>query len=698
MLFDHSPINNPCNICGENAYRHRVEHEPVGDPCTKCHLPAGNHRTRKEKDNDREILYLGIDGEGQGRNPHRYVLLGASSEDGERQWYIEDFNGLSTQDCLNFLLNLPQTHTKCFAFAFNYDLTKILKDLPNKTLYELFRPELRQRKGRHAAMGPYPVKWNGYTLNLQGTKFSLAKGDRHKIIWDVFKFFQSKFVTAITDWKVGHKDLWERMQIMKDQRNVFDTLSHESVREYCLEECQCMAGLAHKLVDAHDAVGLKLKSFYGAGSSGSAILTKMGIKDKIRLPPKEMWPAAASGFFGGRFENSVIGKIKGTVYNYDISSAYPYQLTFLPCLVHGKWSRTTERKAMEVARTALVQYKLHASSSTTWGPFPFRERNGSICFPSSSGGGWVWRDEYLVGERLFPNVEFVEAWIYSCDCDCQPFADIPTYYNERCRIGKEGPGIVLKLGCNSAYGKLAQSLGLGQFNSWVWAGMITSGCRAQLLEVLELHKDWANLLMVATDGIYTRERINTPAPRYTGTESTSKPLGGWEEKIITKGVFVARPGIYFPLNPTTKEIKDVRGRGVGKGVVLENWEKIIESWETHGLKQTARIANVSRFCGAKSSISRSDNGDKKFKYIRAYSSDNILPSYGDWITRGVDMGFNPMPKRAGVNPDGLTLSLRTTIGMSVPYSKAIKSMEAKMAVAAVGEIEEQPDADFVEFE
>lgn len=695
MLIDHIPKGNPCQLCGKSAYRHRVEHEPIGDPCVICHLHVSNHRVRKKEKADE--LYIGIDGEGQGRNPHKYVLLGASNEDGDRQWYVENFNGLTTTECLEFLLNLPQTNTRSFTFAFNYDLTKILVDLPNNLLYKLFRPELRQRTGAYAKMGPKPIKWKGYKINLQGTKFTLAKGDRHKIIWDVFKFFQSKFVSAIKDWKVGNEELWERMEKMKDQRNEFDKLEHSAVRSYCLEECVCMAQLAHKLVSAHVAAGLKLKSFYGAGSSGSAMLEKMGIRNKIKLPPKDMFIPVASAFFGGRFENSVIGTIKGTVYNYDISSAYPYQLTFLPCLLHGKWIKTKKRKDIVSARTALVQYTLHISSKTTWAPFPFRERNGSICFPSESAGGWVWRDEFLAGEKLFDNIEFIEAWIYNCSCDCQPFADIPSYYNERCRIGKEGPGIVLKLGSNSAYGKLAQSLGFGQYNSWVWAGLITSGCRAQILDFLALHKDWSNMLMVATDGIYTREKIITPIPLDTSTGATGKPLGGWEEKIIDKGVFVARPGIYFPLNPTKKEIKDVRGRGVGKGVVLENWGKIIESWESHGLTQTARIANVSRFCGAKSCISKSgENGN--WLYTRAYSADGIQPSYGDWIVRGVDMGFNPMPKRADINPDELTLSLRNLKGKkSTPYTKAIKSIERKMLEAAAQEIIEQPDGDFVEY-
>lgn len=730
--IDHIPQGNPCRVCGKNAFRHRIEHKPDGDPCATCGMPASRHRVRTGRKQDREEIYVGIDGEGQGRAVHKYILLAASTETGDRQWWVHNANGLSTVECLDFLLELPKTNLKAFAYSFNYDLTKILQDVPDELLYMLFRPELRARIGKDAVKGPRAVIWNGYKLNLQGTKFTVAKGDRYRVIWDVFKFFQSKFTGALKDWKVGDKEMLERMTHMKDKRADFDKESFEDVLAYCLEECRYMAELARKLVDAHIKVSLRLKSFYGAGSSASAMLMKMGVRDKIKKPPPEMADAVASAFFGGRFENSVIGKIEGRVYNYDISSAYPYQLCFLPCLLHGTWEHTTDRRQIDNARAAVIRYSLRSNPRINhWAPFPFRTSDGAICFPTVSGGGWVWRDEFLAGERHWPdNVGFVEAWVYRCECDCVPFQDIPVYYNERCRIGKEGPGIVLKLGCNSCYGKLAQSVGKGMFNSWVWAGMITSGCRAQLLDLIGLHEDRSNLLMVATDGIYTRERFATDAfdknyplrgderrinsPRDTGTGGMGKPLGGWEEKVVDKGVFVARPGIYFPLNPTKEELKDVRGRGVGKGVVLENWQRIIESWETHGLSQSATVANVSRFCGAKSSIHRS--GKKgAFKYTRADGTcdhghvnargcdtcePHDIPSYGQWITRSVKLGFHPMPKREGVNPDGITLTLRE-LGediMSMPYTKAVKSKDAAVMEHVSLELHEQPDADLADYE
>jgi hypothetical protein len=599
----------------------------------------------------------------------------------------------------------------------------MLMDLDNESLFILFRPELRK-----GFFGPEPVEWcenckrnkrsgewnclcgESYKLNLQGTKFTVSKFNKRVVIWDLFKFFQAKFVSALEDWKVGSPELHKRMKIMKDQRSEFDRVwkkDPQAVKNYCLEETRCMAQLAHKLIDAHEESDLHLRTYYGAGSSGAAMLTAMGIKDKLAPTPEAMKEAVASAFFGGRFENSVIGAIREPLENLDISSAYPYQLTFLPCLQHGSWEHTTKRKDISKAQAqsgALVRYSLGREKDAgrfgkSWGPFPFRTKDGSISFPIESGGGWIWLDEFLAGERIFSHVHFHEAWVYSSNCNCKPFGRIPEYYNLRLKIGKEGKGIVIKLGTNSCYGKLAQSVGNALFQSWIWAGMITSGCRAQLLDVLGMHKDPANCLMFATDGILTRERgLKLPQPLPTKTEASGKPLGGWERKDCPKGVFIARPGIYFPLEPTIEEIKQVRARGVGRSVVLEHWRLILDAWEKDGVNAVATVANVSRFCGAKTSISCSVGGTR-FKRANGIGTK---PSYGQWKSREVALTFNPLPKRECVNPDGLTLALRKfpSIQMSVPYNKAVgqKSKEAKEMQVAAQELAEQPDGDLTVYE
>lgn len=770
----HNPIGDPCIVCDLPFLKHRVEHSFKGGAewCALCSLPQANHRERtarpehlyrgngatcelckqsrehhrfrkeniglpalyhkskggKHHETDWERTELiGIDGEGTGRINHRYVLLAAANEYGDKEWHIEAPEGghLTTAQCLDFILELPTRRTKIFAYSFGYDLTKILTDVDDRILYQLFRPSLRRRAKKEDIKGPYPVEWNGYTLNLIGTKFVVQRDKKRVVIWDVWKFFQSKFTAALKDWKVGDEKLWFRMQEMKDNRAVFDEklrtgeITEDDIRKYCLEECACMGQLARKLIEAHNQVGLKLKNYYGAGSTGGAMLNLMKIGKQILPPPDKMRHAVMCAYSGGRFENSVIGPIREPLHGWDISSAYPYHITFLPCLLHGTWKRTTKRGDLEGARQAVVRYAFSGMPKRgicdSWGPFPFRERDGTITYPIFSGGGWVWLQEYLQGEKLFSHVRMAEAWVYEAHCECQPFKQVPEFYCERCRIGKEGPGIVLKLGCNSCYGKLAQSIGNAIFQSWIWAGIITSGCRSQILELLALHDDPANMLMVATDGIYTREDIKPPIPRDTGTwdaknsKGVACPLGGWEHKAAPHGVFFARPGIYFPMRPSKDDIKEIRGRGVGKSVVLENWQRIIDAWRRR--EKTATIANVARFCGAKTCISIAQQGLFGLagaKYTRANHEPEeidgklyrVKPAYGEWIVRPVEMSFDPAPKRGPVRGDGLTLETRMfpKDQYSEPYRKAVISQEAAEMIAARKELEEQPDVDLVEYD
>ena len=110
-----------------------------------------------------------------------------------------------------------------------------------------------------------------------------------------------------------------------------------------------------------------------------------------------------------------------------------------------------------------------------------------------------------------------------------------------------------------------------------------------------------------------------------------------------------------------------------------------------------RVANVTRFCGAKTSISKGRRG-----YSRAHGetvvlpdgSEHAMPSYGQWIVRPVDMSFDPMPKREKLEKDG-TLGLRSFAGFeSLPYDRALISKETVELKMAELEMSEQPDGDY----
>src|SRR4051794_32436887 len=103
-------------------------------------------------------MIISVDGEGNdithpvfGTTRHAYTLLAAAddkfgfekhvSADGELRMgdgeHAANF-GLTTKQCLDFLVNLPRgQNVIVVSFAFSYDVTKILTDLPVPKLTEL---------------------------------------------------------------------------------------------------------------------------------------------------------------------------------------------------------------------------------------------------------------------------------------------------------------------------------------------------------------------------------------------------------------------------------------------------------------------------------------------------------------------------------------------------------------------------------
>ena len=479
---------------------------------------------------------------------------------------------------------------------------------------------------------------------------------------------------------------------MKLQRGDFDQLAPAKVKEYCLSECRLLAELVRRLVEAHAETGLHLKSYYGAGSTGAAMLELFGIKKQARTVPEIMKMPVAQGFFGGRFENSVIGPIEGPVYAYDISSAYPYHTRWLPCLGCGAWRLTRRWEDVLRARIGLVRYGYSAAVEGSWAPFPYRDELGTIFYPAFSAGDWVWREEFLSGQSIWPNnVIFREAWIFESDCNHEPFADLPRYYLERLALGKDTKGLVLKLGMNSCYGKLAQSVGSAPYQCWVWAGLITSGTRAQLLRLMQIHACLSNCLMVATDGLYSRELVDPPSPRDNGTDHVAKPLGGWERAVCQGGVIAIRPGIYFALDPSQQEIEMAKGRGLGPRLIQEQWRNILQAYLSG--ESEIPITKVARFCGAKTSFSVRSRGTSEEERHRSCT-------YGTWVEREIVVSFRPRPKRECANGQSLTLRVNDNGQKeSWPYARALLepeviSPEAMELKKEEDEKDEQPSGDY----
>lgn len=697
MRNNHKPVGNPCRRCGRKMLDHYFRQAP--DQAKIKKYQARKKEERREKRVNETIVH--IDGEGihgleRDGIPHTYIYLSAVDENNLKHGSIYNPYGLSTVTILEFLLDLEVS--KVFGYSLGYDFTEWLKDMPAELLYLLVRPDKRAfvddetKQHRHRA-----IFWSPGN-NLQGYKFTYLRrrmqiqrykqieGDKKYytygnsvVVWDVFAFFQGKFTKALEDWRICSKEIIARIAAMKDNRATLERHSPEEVQAYCDDENHNGGKLVRSLIDSHENAGLPLTSFYGAGSTSSVLLNKIGIKEYLDTGPEEMQYAVMCAFFGGRFELDEVGPLLTECFNHDISSAYPYAMCHLPCLTHGKWRfiRRNVDKQIRTSKLALVHCRVRRSGPRCWGPLPFRDDKGNITFPLSCDGTWTWKSEYLAAkDTLWPGVEPIEAWVYNSGCDCKPFADIPTYYLERLKLGKDGPGIALKLAINGGYGKLAQSEGAAPFRNMIYAGNTTSITRGMLLTAASLAKDPFNIKMMATDGILATEKLNLPMPIETGTNEPyldpdkkviqQKPLGGWEIESQPKGVMLCRPGIYFPLSPTEEDLKKVRARGIHRGTLLKHAERIIYHFEKHGPNKEYDAGTVTRFLGAKQGIGIGAGGEiVKRKH------------FGEWVQWPVKVSFNPTPKRKRINPGNSLACWNRMAGESKMYDKGVIGSEGK---------------------
>lgn len=584
---------------------------------------------------------VSVDGEGNDIDGvHAYTMVCAADDKGFERHILFDGSrreaddermpnyGLPTEKILDFLLDCEDSYgTLVVSFSFTYDVTKILADVPINVLTAIVEDG-----------GKTGVKWGRFHIKYRARKWfqvtDLSAGRRFNggkwvprrqvTVWDVFTFFQSSFVNAL--W--GAKGLFDTSAIrqiadMKNKRSQFENESVDDILAYCYRECRYLSILCRDLLTHMERVGLMPDSFDGPGSLASTWFRREGIKDYISLAglPEDI---ALAGYYGGRFEISHVGYI-GDAYAYDINSAYPHITRNLPCLVHGRFRRTD---AFEPGKIGIYRVRAHTHGQR-WAPFPFRvskdlsrekrqeaRRNGvplkedsdqfvsemsagTVCFPHG-GERWVWQDEVAVAIKHYgaDAIPILDGYVFDQECNHKPFAQLTELYAERKQLknpnvggGYDGAEKVLKLLINSLYGKTAQSIGWrlvnrnGEwiaerppFQSYIWAGLITSGCRAMVLDLAL--REGADVVSFATDGIISRTKI-------PGVEDSSE-LGEWEASEY-RNVYLFQSGIYT--YETYDKVTDEDGNPTGekewtrhtktRGFALRDLpaERMIEAWE-----------------------------------------------------------------------------------------------------------------------
>lgn len=537
---------------------------------------------------------IGVDGEGE---DGRYTLLAACDDRGFER-YIEDREGLDTERCLRFLTSLPPKPF-VFGFAFSYDVNMILCSLTHDELFTL------AQWGR--------IFWRDWRIaHVPGKALTIThrSSKRTCIVWDLYPWIQSSFVKMLEDFNLADTATLERISSMKDQRSDFSEVPMELIRTYCLEECQLLSKAVKMLLDLILASGYKTSVFYSPGSLSAAVMKAHKVNDyRLEGEGGVLAEALEEAYVGARAEVAQVGPIEGPLYESDINSAYPAAISELPCFAHGVWRKY--RRGRPITDTTLIRVKWKTKPNVLWGPFPVRPRVGSLRFPTS-GEAWIWGREARIGETVCKEFEILGGWEWVQKCDHKPFAFVAQIYDRRRQLKDEGSPLeyVFKLILNSIYGKIAQRPYGSAEPMWrymPWAGLITSGVRAILMEQI-CAVGQSHVILAATDCLITDKPLKVPV----GPE-----LGAWSVHEYEE-LFIAGPGFYEARVPgeikcgvekCTNESHNhpkVRNRGISR--INVEFSELRTAWEAMGREGTVTI-NTRRFIGYRQALQYKETSD-----------------------------------------------------------------------------------------
>lgn len=635
-------------------------------------------------------MFIGVDGEGftLPDGTHRYTILSI----GNNTLADPDGNQLTASAIFQFLWEnyLDNPESTYIGFYLGYDFTQWFRTLPESRGYYLCsKSGIAKRIRRGANPTPFPVRYNDWEFDILGSvRFRMRhrSDKRWMYIGDVGNYFQSSFLNVIdpskwtekicsdSEYAIVSEGKAVRVDVQTPSQWV---LQYPSTIKYNHLENEILARVMDRMAGGLHTEGVKLNrdQWFGPGQAAQRWLTNVGLltsKESAAVVPPDVAEAARASYYGGWFEIFAHGHLPGPTYEYDINSAYPAAMTALPCLRHGTWGLTGDQLGLVHARVA--------GSNPIAGVAPCRRRNGTIARPLVAEG-WYWEHELAAAHAagLLDTWEVQDRWGYRTGCEntnCIPLnAAIPAIYQRRLQTGKNTPhGKALKIIYNSAYGKMAQSVGTPKFANPIYASLITSHARTQILNAIASHPTKASsLVMVATDGIYFRE----PHPTL---DIHPERLGAWDAKE-KQNLTLFMPGVYWDDTSRARiaagQTPALKSRGINAKDLTSNIARIDgtfhqDEWWKCGEWPQFDITLGFNMVSAKLAITRGAwntagqiawrNDQPHSPQIRTISSNpdakrSSQPRYSD---HNGDIRLSPYPL---ATPDGRSVPYDGTFGM-----------------------------------
>lgn len=376
----------------------------------------------------------------------------------------------------------------------------------------------------------------------------------------------------------------------KENMENFDIESEEDL-EYALFD---VIALKHILLEFGKIIGVNVSKLKRTAPSQAFDFLKKSYSEQARNTPrwknpKGQWKAtpkdfnlliAAKFYYGGRIyirDNHSIYELNDAE-SLDITSSYPYQMKLykfpLPSIKPVVFAKIPPMKGRFFIQIYVKDYYQDIPC------IPYRQKNGSVCYPHGSFNGFISDIEYnFINKHYKLNHEVVKVWFWSedkCANWSEPYID--EYYEMKLNGDKlneieSGKGNALrtvgKLFLNSPYGKAAQKYSdfkplclngakeeteereIPDHRNPAFSAFITAGGRVQLYEMIQYYGA-QNVIYSDTDSVKVVKSIYDSKPKHP---QETDLLGGWKNEGTYTGLVVSAPKVYAGIHDGEIEIK-----------------------------------------------------------------------------------------------------------------------------------------------
>jgi hypothetical protein len=442
----------------------------------RCYKCANTQKLKKS------IKVYGLDTEAY--DTGRCFLICTSEGDA---WKISDF-----PRCL-FSRKYQNANFVCYNLK--YDSSAILQILNEKELQVLREKEV--------------VYKDDYKIKIIANKCLTVSKKGHTVnFYDMYNFYGGSL-----DYN-AQKYLGKKKHDMETKSFSFDYVSAnlQKITNYCIQDAVLVKELAELIINKFEDFGVFVTKLYSTAYVSFQYFRKntnyQTVSD-IWKQDKKLLDFALESYNGGKFE--VTQKGTGYFYEYDIVSAYPFEIANLVSLEHCRivWDVRYKKTAVY----GFLKCKLEINVKT-FSPVALKTNNTCI-FYAGKIEKVLTKNEYDYLLAQGSKIEILEAvWIFQ-DNKVYPYKkEIIKLVEKKKQYKIEGKELdyhTVKIFLNSLYGKFVQLIETNQgytaSTCWnpIYAAIITANCR---IRVTLLQQLYPSIVAVHTDSVISTKKLD----------------------------------------------------------------------------------------------------------------------------------------------------------------------------------------------